>query len=159
MRFEDLFIWQQGRILANLVYEASSDWRDYSLKDQIRRAVVSISNNIAEGFEREYDGEFLRFLSIARGSCSEVKSITYLALDQGLISQVTQQALYSKADGIGVGIYRLILRIKEKKAAKSPQAQEPVTPYGLAIEGDSIIGISLGDLETWNLGLQNEFKS
>lgn len=79
IRFEDLLVWQKGQDLAVLVYETYRDNRDWGFKDQICRASVSVSNNIAEGFGRESDPDFARFLTIARTSSNEVKSMSYLA--------------------------------------------------------------------------------
>lgn len=71
--FEDLIAWQKAQDLAVLIYGEFKEIRDFSFKDQICRAAVSVSNNIAEGFERHTNKDFIRFLFIARGSCSEVK--------------------------------------------------------------------------------------
>ncbi|MFZ4632834.1 MAG: four helix bundle protein [Saprospiraceae bacterium] len=78
-RFEDAIAWQKGQDLAVWVYQHFGGLRDFSFKDQICRASVSISNNFAEGFDRNSDREFLHYLFIARGSNSEVKSMCYLA--------------------------------------------------------------------------------
>jgi four helix bundle protein len=78
-RFEDIIAWQKAQDLAFLVYTHFGNLRDFSFKDQICRASVSISNNIAEGFERNSDKDFARFLYIAKGSTSETKSMLYLA--------------------------------------------------------------------------------
>lgn len=80
-RFEDLPVWQQAIHLAEKVYEmtqGSSFKGHYSLRDQIERAAVSVSNNIAEGFERGTTNELLAFLYIARGSAGEVRSMLHL---------------------------------------------------------------------------------
>lgn len=77
--FEDLIAWRKAQDLAVLVYDNFKELRDYGFKDQILRAGISISNNIAEGFDRYYKKEFIRFLYIAMGSCSEVKSMMYLS--------------------------------------------------------------------------------
>ena len=84
-KFEDIESWKLAREVANLVYKISSDGnfsRDFALCNQIRRASVSILSNIAEGFERGGNKEFLQFLAIAKGSCGEVRSQLYVALDQ-----------------------------------------------------------------------------
>ena len=89
-RFEDLEAWKKARELADAIYKASSKGefvRDFVLRDQVRRAVVSISSNIAEGFERSGRSEFIQFLSIAKGSCGELRSQLYLALDQNYFTQ------------------------------------------------------------------------
>lgn len=79
-KFEDIIAWQKAQDLAIEIYYEFSNLRDYGFKDQICRAVVSISNNIAEGFDRSSDADFSRFLYISIGSCSEVKSMLYLAV-------------------------------------------------------------------------------
>ena len=78
-RFEDLKTWQKGQDLAIFIYKSLGHSRDFSFRDQICRASVSVSNNIAEGFDRGGNKEFVHFLYIARGSNSEVKSMLYLA--------------------------------------------------------------------------------
>ena len=89
-RFEDLGVWQKARDLAVAVYRITQDGRfarDFGLRDQIRRAAVSVMSNIAEGFDRYSRPEFRNFLSIARGSASEVRSQLHLALALGYITQ------------------------------------------------------------------------
>jgi len=103
-KFEDLESWKKARKLTNRVYEATaagSFTRDFGLKDQIRRASISILSNIAEGFERGGDKEFLQFLAIAKGSCGEVRAQLYIALDQGYLSQELFERLFNNADEIG----------------------------------------------------------
>ncbi|CAN5553030.1 four helix bundle protein [soil metagenome] len=78
-RFEDLLIWQKGQDLAVLVYDTYRKNRDWGFKDQICRASVSVSNNIAEGFDRGSNLDFIRFLNYSRTSSNEVKSMSYLA--------------------------------------------------------------------------------
>ncbi len=88
--FEELNIWQNARELVNLIYEFTKGGRfsrDYSLIDQIRRASVSIMSNIAEGFERGSNKEFIQFLYIAKGSCGELRSQLCIAFDQQYISR------------------------------------------------------------------------
>ena len=88
-RFEDIESWKKARVLTNEIYKATASGqfvRDFGLKDQIRRAAVSVLSNIAEGFERGGDKEFLQFLAVAKGSCGEVRAQLYVALDQGYMS-------------------------------------------------------------------------
>jgi len=76
-RFEDFDAWKLARRLTHAIYDVSAVGefsRDFALRDQIRRASISIVSNIAEGFERDGDKEFLQFLSIAKGSCGEVRA-------------------------------------------------------------------------------------
>jgi len=88
--FEDIEAWQKGRELTREIYAISHHGpfaKDFGLRDQIRRACVSIISNIAEGFERGGTREFLQFLAIAKGSSGEVRSQLYVALDQGYIAK------------------------------------------------------------------------
>jgi len=88
--FEDLNVWQRTRELSGSVYELTKkkDFsKDYSLVDQIRRSSISVLSNIAEGFERGSNKEFMQFLYIAKGSCGEVRSQLYIALDQRYITE------------------------------------------------------------------------
>src|ERR1041385_242260 len=83
-RFEDLIAWQKARVLAKAIYEITKQGafaKDYGLANQIQRASVSILSYIAEGFERGKPSEFHQFLSVAKGSCAEVRSQLYVALD------------------------------------------------------------------------------
>ena len=89
-RFEDIQAWKKARELVRSIYEITSDGnfsKDYGLKDQLRRASVSIMSNIAEGFSRRSTNEFTQFLFIAKGSAAEAQSQLYIALDQGYIGQ------------------------------------------------------------------------
>jgi len=91
-RFEDLIAWQKARQLTAEIYRVSAQddfAKDFGLKDQIRRAAVSVMSNIAEGFDRASRSEFHQFLVIAKASCAEVRSQLYVALDVGYIEQET----------------------------------------------------------------------
>jgi four helix bundle protein len=99
-KFEDIESWKKARKLTKEIYEATATgkfFRDFGLKDQIRRASVSILSNIAEGFERGGDKEFSQFLGIAKGSCGEVRAQLYVALDQGYLSQESFDTLSTHA--------------------------------------------------------------
>ncbi len=89
-QFEDIESWKSAREVTRLIYEVSSNekfCRDFALVNQIRRASISILSNIAEGFERSGNKEFINFLSIAKGSCGEVRSQLYIAFDQKYINE------------------------------------------------------------------------
>ena len=91
-RFEDLIAWQKARELTRSIYKITNKGkfaRDFGLRDQIRRASVSVMSNIAEGFERGGRAEFHQFLVIAKGSCAEVLSQLYVALDTNYIDKRT----------------------------------------------------------------------
>lgn len=103
-RFEDILSWKMAREVTNQIYALSSVGefsRDYALKDQIRRSSISVMSNIAEGFEREGNKEFISFLSIAKASCAEARSQLYVALDQKYIDQDQFDSAYKKLDETG----------------------------------------------------------
>jgi four helix bundle protein len=88
--FEDLEVWKEARRLTREIYRLTQDGkfsRDFGLREQIRRAAVSVMSNIAEGFERGGNQEFIQFLYVAKGSCGEVRSQLYVALDQAYVGQ------------------------------------------------------------------------
>ena len=88
--FEDIEAWQKARELTRDVYGCSKNGkfaRDFGLRDQIRRAAVSVMSNIAEGFERSGTAEFVQFLAVSKGSAGEVESQLYVAFDQQYISE------------------------------------------------------------------------
>ncbi len=88
--FEDIEAWKKARTLSREIYACSSYGKfskDFGLKNQIRRATISVMSNIAEGFERDGKAEFIHFLSIAKGSVGEVEAQLYIALDQGYIER------------------------------------------------------------------------
>ena len=98
--FEDLFIWQKAVEYAKEIYLITNkkDLKsDYRLKDQMRRAAVSISTNIAEGFERRSRKEYLNFLNIAKGSAGEMRSLIYVAFQIGYIDEKEHKQLREKS--------------------------------------------------------------
>jgi len=103
-KFEDLDVWQKTRQLSRLIYQVTSKdnfSRDFALRDQIRRAAVSVLSNISEGFERGGDKEFRQFLSVAKGSVGELRSQLYVALDANYLNHNEFDQLYALADQIG----------------------------------------------------------
>jgi len=114
-RFEDLKVWQATRDAVTVVYQLSSTGsfsRDYALRDQIRRAAVSVPSNVAEGFSRHSNKEFIQFLFIAKGSAAEVQSQLYVALDQGYISQGEFDKMYAQMEVVAKQISRFITYLK-----------------------------------------------
>lgn len=99
-RFEDIQAWQEARILVKMIYQLTNKEKfskDYGMKDQIRRASVSVMNNIAEGFDCESKVEFARFLGIARRSAVEVQSLLYAGMDVEYIDQTEFDLHYEQA--------------------------------------------------------------
>ena len=114
-RFEDLEVWQKSRQLVQSVYRLSSAGelaRDFGLRSQLRRAAVSVMPNIAEGFERGGNKEFVRFLVMAKGSCGEVRSQLYVGLDQSYISQLEFEAVGTKATEVSRMVSGLIKSLR-----------------------------------------------
>ena len=134
-RFEEIEAWQLGRELTKLVYQATRNRdfsRDFGLRDQIQRAAVSITSNIAEGFERRSPAEFARFLLIARGSAGEVRSQLYAALDLGYIDDETFKSLYRLASRISKATNALARHNRERIGRvleEAPPYLVPGTPY------------------------------
>lgn len=106
-RFEDIIAWQKARVLTKQVYACTKLGpfaKDFGLRDQIQRAAVSTMANIAEGYERGGDKEFMQFLSDSKGSCGEVRSHLHVTLDQGYLSEDT----FSDLSRDAVEVSRLI---------------------------------------------------
>ena len=102
-RFEDLVAWQKARELTRLVYEVTKQGefaRDRGLAGQIQRAAISIMSNLAEGIERGSRGEFHQFLSTAKASCAEVRSLLYVALDTDYLDQDAFDQLFARAEEV-----------------------------------------------------------
>jgi len=103
-KFEDIVAWQKARELTREIYAHTKIGpfaKDFGLRDQIQRASVSTMANVAEGFDRGGDKEFIQFLSVSKGSCGEVKSHLYVALDQQYISPAQFSQLYNSSDEVG----------------------------------------------------------
>jgi four helix bundle protein len=113
MRFEDLDVWKRAARLSADIYRQLKDLKDYGFKDQITRSGLSISSNIAEGFERMAAKEKLTFLYYAKGSCGELRSQTYIGMDIGYIEKETGKKWLNEASAISAMLAGLI---KSQKA-------------------------------------------
>jgi four helix bundle protein len=103
-QFEDFIAWRKARELAVSIYHVSGEGsfaRDFGLRDQIRRAAVSIMSNIAEGFERGSSAEFHHFVCIAKASCAELRSQFYIALDVNHVDREQFERLMALATEVG----------------------------------------------------------
>ncbi|NOY59878.1 MAG: four helix bundle protein [Calditrichaeota bacterium] len=100
--------------LARDVYKSLEKCRDFSLRDQMQRAAVSIPSNIAEGFERHSNKDFIRFLYIAQGSCAELRTQIYIAIEIGVLAKDQSNELLEKTRKISAMLYKLIKTRKEK---------------------------------------------
>lgn len=106
--FESLRVWQNARDFVNSIYDLMDNNKNYGFRDQIQRAAVSIMNNIAEGFESGTDTKYINFLNIAKGSCSEVRSMLYVCLDRKYCTEEQFESLKSQAIHISSQLYKLI---------------------------------------------------
>jgi len=101
-RFEELECWKEARILVRMVYDSINKKfkRDYRLRNQATAAAVSTMSNIAEGFSRHSNKEFIQFLFVSKSSAAEVQSIYYVALDQNYISKENFEGVYNQAEKV-----------------------------------------------------------
>lgn len=116
--FEDLDIWKQARRLTCEIYKITRSGefsKDYGLANQIQRASVSVMSNIAEGFERGGNQEFFQFLSIAKGSCGEVRCQLYVALDQGYIASGAAEELIDQHRKLSIMLHKFMEHLKGSK--------------------------------------------
>lgn len=119
--FEEIIGWQKARLLCGAVYKVTykeAFKKDFGLVDQVRRASVSVMANIAEGYDRRGDKEFVRFLNIARGPLSEVKSHLFIALDLKYITEKEKTELFLLIDEIGKlinGLSNYLVKNTKKK--------------------------------------------
>ncbi len=136
--FEDLEIWKMARELTKLIYFITNNEKlskDFGLKEQIRRASVSIMSNIAEGFERGGNQEFIQFLYIAKGSCAEVRCQLYILLDEGYISKDQFEKISAMTKKISIMLSNFIKYLKksgmkgEKYLKQSKTAKEELDEF------------------------------
>ena len=113
--FEELKVWQDSREFVKSIYELTSSnkfTKDFGFKDQIQRAAISIMNNIAEGFERNNNKEFIIFLKYSKGSAGEIRSMLYVALDLDYVDKSTFEKYYKSAINIITQISNFIKYLK-----------------------------------------------
>jgi four helix bundle protein len=112
--FEDLRIWQDARKLVKEIYEAFNSCRDYSFRDQIQRAAISVMNNIAEGFGRKTKKDFAHFLDLAKGSCNELKSMTYASEDLDYLTTSNANELRNHLTSLILSIGALASKLRQQ---------------------------------------------
>ena len=113
--FEDIQIWQKARELSKHVFELTAEGpvsKDFRFRDQIRASSGSVADNVAEGFEREGNKEFIQYLYIAKGSCGETRSQSYRAFDNGYINEQQLNELLEKTRGLSIDIANFIKYLK-----------------------------------------------
>ncbi len=117
--FEELNIWKESIEIAKKIYEITGDSlfaKDFALRDQLRRAAISISSNIVEGFERDNNNEFVRYLKIAKGSTGEVRSQLYLSKEIGYVSSELFLGMNTKLHDLSLQIGKLISYLELKRS-------------------------------------------
>lgn len=112
-KFEDLEVWKESMRLTVKIYECLKNCRDFSFRDQMQRSAVSIPSNIAEGFERNSNKEFIQFLHIAKGSCSELRTQLYIAVRTELFEETIGKELLESTRKISSMLFKLIKIRKE----------------------------------------------
>ena len=125
--FEDLEVWKEGRRLTQRIYQLTKNEnfsKDFALRDQIRRAAVSIMSNIAEGFERGGNQEFVQFLYVAKASCGEVRSQAYVALDQSYVASTEVDELTNSFKRLSSMISNFITYLR-KSGMKGEKFRKP----------------------------------
>ncbi len=130
-RFEDLEIWKESRALVKQVYRLTGKFprtESFGLASQMQRAAVSVMSNIAEGFERGSNTEFIQFLYIARSSCGELRSQTYVALDLEYASQVEITDIRERCETLSRRLSNLIEYLK-KSGIKGHKFHEGKATY------------------------------
>lgn len=113
--FEDLQVWKDSRIWVKSIYQLTADGKfnkDFGLREQIQRASVSIMNNIAEGFERNNNKDYIKFLGYSKGSAGEVRSMLYVATDLGYVSDESFNSLHQLSVNIITQISNFIKYLK-----------------------------------------------
>ncbi len=119
-RFEEIEAWQTARKLTRLVYSMTEEGkfaRDFGLKDQIRRACVSVMSNIAEGFESKTQPMFIRYLGIAKASAGEVRAQLYVAKDVEYLNDEQFALLFQTAETVSRQLSRFISYLEDRSAA------------------------------------------
>ena len=119
-KFEDLPVWKLSRRITKEIYDLAAKEKfskDYGLRDQLRRAIVSVSSNIVEGFEKNNNNEFVRFLKIAKGSAGEARNQLYIAHAVGYISQKEFDNINHGLEDLARQIGGFIVYLQKKKLA------------------------------------------
>ncbi|MHC1703433.1 MAG: four helix bundle protein [Tenuifilaceae bacterium] len=127
-RFEELEIWKEARELYKFVFQITLRepfCNDFKFRDQIRASSGSVSDNIAEGFDRGGNKEFIQFLSISKGSCGEVRNQTYRAFDSNYIGKIECDDLLNRTEMLSRKTANLIKYLKSSPQ-KGPKYDNPI---------------------------------
>jgi len=120
-KFEDLGIWKLSLKITKTIYDITASpkfSKDFGLRDQIRRAIISVSSNIVEGFEKNNNNEFIRFLKIAKGSIGEVKNQLYIAFAVSYIISKEFESIKDNLENLAKQIGGFIVYLEKKRKNK-----------------------------------------
>jgi len=106
--FEDLEIWKESTALTIEIHKLLKDCKNYEFRDQIQRCSVSVPSNIAEGFERNSNKEYIQYLYIAKGSCGELRTQLFIAQETGILDKEVARQLIERAKTVSSKIFKLI---------------------------------------------------
>ena len=128
MRFEDLEVWKRAARLGADLYKATAKLRDWGYRDQLTRAGLSISSNIAEGFERSSNLDCIRFLDYAKGSTAEVRSQLYIGIDIGYVEPEKGQQWIDECKTIA-GMLAALMRRRREFVESTREDEAPYSLY------------------------------
>lgn len=111
--FEKLEVWRRGSRLSVNIYKMLADCKDYSFKDQLFRSSLSVPSNIAEGHERGFCKEYIRFLKIAKGSCGELRTQLYIGIEAEILNRETASRYVDEAREISMMLQGLISKLQK----------------------------------------------
>jgi four helix bundle protein len=123
---EDLEVWQRGCRFAVDIFETFSSCRNFTMQDQIQRAALSIPSNVAEGYERDSNKEFVRFLNISKGSCGELRTQLYISRKLRFIKKADSDRLVTESKEISAMLHRLARAVRNA-SPKSSECPFPKT--------------------------------
>ena len=124
--FEDLEVWQRGCRLAVSVFKSFAKCRNFTMQDQMQRAALSIPSNVAEGYERNSNREFIRFLNIAKGSCGELRTQLYISRKLDFLAKAEFDQLVSESKEISAmlhGLSRAVAKRATKKGTRAAKSE------------------------------------
>ena len=116
--FEDLEVWQRGCRLAVAVFKAFASCRNFTMQDQVQRAALSVPSNVAEGYERNSNKEFVRFLNIAKGSCGELRTQLYISRKLNFLKKPDFDHLIAESKEISAMLHGLSRAVLKRVPAK-----------------------------------------
>jgi four helix bundle protein len=116
--FEDLEVWQCGCRFAADIFETFSSCRNFTMQDQIQRAALSIPSNVAEGYERDSNREFVRFLNISKGSCGELRTQLYISRKLRFIKKADSDRLVTESKEISAMLHGLARAVRKRFSKK-----------------------------------------